>query len=170
MVLNSPIMSFSKGYNIMSLPHAVITIAEPEKRKAWMRQIQAHSFGYATNSFAIAAVTSIVEGKADAWMKELTEYLYRNLNEAIAFIEEKKLPLVPYRPEGSFLLWLDCREAGIGTEHLDRFFRDKAGIDLDDGEENFGSEGRGFIRINFAVPNRTLHEALERIERAFQNK
>lgn len=164
------IMSFSKGYNIMSLPHAVITIADPEKQKAWMRQIQAHSFGYATNSFAIAAVTSIVQGKADGWMKELTGYLYRNLNEAIDFIWEKKLPLIPYRPEGSFLLWIDCREAGIGTEHLDRFFRDRAGVDLDDGEENFGPEGRGFVRINFAVPNKTLHEALDRIERAFQNK
>ncbi|MCR5072326.1 MAG: aminotransferase class I/II-fold pyridoxal phosphate-dependent enzyme [Clostridiales bacterium] len=163
------IMSFSKGYNIMSLPHAIITVANPELQKAWMRQIQAYSFGYATNSFAIAAVTAILEGKADEWMRELNGYLYNNLNEALAFIEEKQLPLIPYRPEGSFLLWIDCRNAGIGTEHLDRFFRDEAGIDLDDGEENFGSEGRGYVRINFAVPNKTLNKALKNIERALNN-
>ena len=162
------IMSFSKGYNIMSLPHAIIMIAEPNMQKAWMRQIQAHSFGYATNSFAIAAVTTILEGKADEWMKELTAYLYKNLQEALDFIREHHLPLKPYVPEGSFLLWLDCHDAGIGTLHLDQFFMEKAHVHLDDGVDNFGPEGEGYIRINFAVPNKVLKEALVRIERALQ--
>lgn len=161
------IVSLSKGFNIMSLPHAIITVAEPEMRKAWMRQIQAHSFGYAVNSFAIAAVTSIMKGEADEWMQALTAYLKKNLQETLDFIQEHRLPLVPYVPEGSFLLWLDCRNAGIGTKHLDRFFLEKAHIHLDDGEDNFGPEGEGFIRINFAVTNQTLKEALERIRTAF---
>ena len=151
----------------MSLPHAIITVAEPEMRNAWMGQIQAYSFGYAVNSFAIAAVTSIMKGQADEWMKELTSYLKRNLQEILDFIESNHLPLIPYVPEGSFLLWLDCRKAGIGTRNLDRFFMEKAHIHLDDGEENFGPEGEGFIRINFAVTNQVLKEALERIQAAF---
>ena len=160
------IMSLSKGFNIMSLPHAIITIANPELQKAWMRQITAYSFGYAVNSFAIAAVTSIMKGEADEWLRELTQYLDRNLEQTLDFIEKNRLPLVPYRPEGSFLLWLDCRNAGIGTKQLDRFFMDRAHIHLDDGEENFGSEGAGFVRINFAVTNDVLKEALERMKRA----
>lgn len=164
------IVSLSKGFNIMSLPHAIITIAEPDIRKAWLRQIQAYSFGYAVNSFSIAAVTSIMKGEADEWMKELTEYLKKNLQDILDFIQENQLPLIPYIPEGSFLLWLDCRNAGIGTKQLDRFFLDKAGIHLDDGEENFGPEGEGFIRINFAVTNQVLKEALNRILDAFHDK
>jgi len=160
------IMSLSKGFNIMSLPHAIIAIANPELQKAWMRQITAYSFGYAVNSFAIAAVTSIMKGEADEWLRELTQYLDRNLEQTLDFIEKNRLPLVPYRPEGSFLLWLDCRNAGIGTKQLDRFFMDRAHIHLDDGEENFGSEGAGFVRINFAVTNDVLKEALERMKRA----
>lgn len=165
------IVSLSKGFNIMSLPHVIITVAEPEMREAWMRQIQAYSFGYAVNSFAIAAVTSIMSGKADEWLRELTDYLHKNLEETLEFIRKYQLPLVPYVPEGSFLLWLDCRQAGIGTEHLDRFFMEKAHIHLDDGKENFGAEGEGFIRINFAVTNKVLKEALERIRAALtENK
>ena len=160
------IVSLSKGYNIMSLPHAIITVADPQMRQAWMRQIQAYSFGYAVNSFAIAAVTSIMKGEADEWMQELTGYLYNNLQEILKYIRDNNLPLVPYVPEGSFLLWLDCSKAGIGTENLGRFFMEKAHIDLDDGEENFGSEGKGYIRINFAVTNKVLKEALERIRAA----
>lgn len=163
------IVSLSKGYNIMSLPHAIVTVAEPQMRQAWMKQIQAYSFGYAVNSFAIAAVTSIMKGEADEWMQEMTAYLRANLQETLDFILDNRLPLTPYVPEGGFLLWLDCRRAGIGHEHLDRFFLEKAHIHLDDGEENFGSEGRGFVRINFAVTNRTLKEALERIRTAFDD-
>lgn len=161
------IVSLSKGFNIMSLPHAIITVAEPEMRKAWMDQIQAYSFGYAVNSFAIAAVTSIMKGEADEWMRELTAYLERNLKETLDFIQENQLPLIPYVPEGSFLLWLDCRNAGIGTKNLDCFFMEKTHIHLDDGEGNFGPEGEGFVRINFAVTNQTLKEALKRIRAAF---
>ena len=160
------IMSLSKGYNIMSLPHAVITIPDEEKQKKWMRQIQAYSFGYATNSFAMAAVTSIMKGEAEEWMKQLTEYLHGNLEEMLSFIKKNRLPLIPYRPEGSFLIWIDCRKAGIGEKDLDEFFMDKAHIDLDDGEKNFGEEGRGFVRINFAVTRAVLREALERIRKA----
>ena len=161
------IVSLSKGYNITSLPHAIITVADLDMRKAWMKQIAAYSFGDAVNSFAIAAVTSIMKGEADDWMKELTQYLYQNLQEILEFIKKYDLPLIPYVPEGSFLLWLDCREAGIGTKHLDKFFMEKAQIHLDDGEENFGPAGEGFVRINFAVTNQNLKEALERIRVAF---
>lgn len=162
------IVSLSKGYNIMSLPHAIITISNEEMQRAWMRQIHAYSFGYATNSFAIAAVTSILKGEADEWMRELNAYLRNNLEETLAYIQENHLPLIPYRPEGSFLLWIDCREAGIGTKKLDRFFMEKAHIHLDDGEENFGPDGEGYIRINYALSNKKLKEALERMKRAFE--
>ena len=162
------IVSLSKGFNIMSLPHAIITVAEPGMRAAWMRQIQAYGFGYAVNSFSIAAVTSIMNGEADEWLEELTAYLHKNLEETLEFIHKYKLPLVPYVPEGSFLLWLDCRQAGIGTERLARFFMEKTHIHLDDGKENFGNEGAGFIRINFAVTNEVLKEALERIRVALK--
>lgn len=166
--ISMQIVSLSKGYNIMSLPHAIITVADPEMRAAWMRQIQAYGFGYAVNSFSIAAVTSIMNGEADEWLTELTAYLQRNLEEILEFIRDNELPLKPYVPEGSFLLWLDCREAGIGTEHLDSFFMERAHIHLDDGEANFGTEGAGFIRINFAVTNKVLKEALERIRTALK--
>lgn len=161
------IVSLSKGYNIMSLPHAIVTIADSKLRESWRRQIQAYSFGYAVNSFAIAAVTSIMKGEADEWLKELIEYLDVNRREAVAFICENNLPMTPYMPEGSFLLWIDCRKAGIGETHLDRFFMEKAHIHLDDGEENFGVDGKGFIRINLAVTNQVLKEALMRIKKAF---
>lgn len=161
------VVSLSKGYNIMSLPHAIITIANPDIREEWNKQIIANSYGYAVNSFAIAAVTEILEGHADEWMKELTEYLDDNLRTILKFIYEHNLPLKPYVPEGGFLLWIDCREAGLGEEKLDEVFMERTHIVLDDGEKEFGPAGKGFIRINYAVTGNRLKEALERIESLF---
>lgn len=112
------IVSLSKGFNIMSLPHAIITVAEPGMRAAWMRQIQAYGFGYAVNSFSIAAVTSIMNGEADEWLEELTAYLHKNLEETMEFIHKYKLPLVPYVPEEAF-----CCGGLQTSRNWDRAFR-----------------------------------------------
>ncbi len=160
------IVSLSKGFNIMSMPHAIIAVADPELRAKWNKQIGAHSFGYAVNSFAIEAVTTIMEGKADEWKEELTEYLTKNLEDIFDFIRENDLPLIPFRPQAGFLIWIDCSKAGIGTRNLDKFFMEKAHILLDDGVDNFGPEGEGYVRVNYAVTNAVLHEALDRIKKA----
>ncbi|MBR2592844.1 MAG: aminotransferase class I/II-fold pyridoxal phosphate-dependent enzyme [Oscillospiraceae bacterium] len=161
------VLSLSKGYNIMSLPHAIVTVADPGLREAWDRQIASFSFGYAVNSFAIAAVTAILKGEANERMGELKRYLKRNIDETIRFISDQRLPLKPYTPEAGFLLWIDCRNAGIGEENLDTFFMERCHIHLDDGEKEFGPCGRGFIRINLAVTNKVLKQALERIRSIF---
>ena len=160
------IVSCSKGFNIMGLPHAIIAIADDSIRKEWQHQIDAYSFGYAVNAFAIEAVTSIMEGEADDWLKELNEYLDVNRKEMLAFLDRKDIPLHAFRPEGSFLIWVDCREAGIPCHDLDKFFLDKMGISLDDGKP-FGDEFDGFVRINFAVTNKVLKEAIARMEKFF---
>lgn len=51
------------------------------------------------------------EGEADEWVTELRGYLERNFQDTLDFIENHHLPLVPYRPEASFLLWVDCSQA-----------------------------------------------------------
>lgn len=70
--------------------------------------------------------------------------------------------------EGSFLLWLGLQTSRNWDRALARFFMEKTHIHLDDGKENFGNEGAGFIRINFAVTNEVLKEALERIRVALK--
>ena len=43
---------------------------------------------------------------------------------------------------------------------------EQAGIQLNNGLEH-GEEGRGFVRMNFAVTRATLDAALDRIEKIF---
>ena len=77
------------------------------------------------------------------------------------------LPGIRMSPmEGTYLAWLDCREAGI-PGIPGEFFLKQARVGLNDGAW-FGEAGKGFVRLNFGCPRATLVEALERMEEALE--
>ena len=158
------VVSLSKGYNIMSLPHAIITISNDKLREQWLKQIQSYSFGYAVNSFAIAAVTTLLQGNGEEWLKELNGYLLDNINEAINRINNCALPIKAIRPEGGYLLWIDCRGLEIDPKLLGKYFLDNFNIELNNGYD-FGSGGAGFVRMNLGVTKEVLNKALTSIEK-----
>ena len=69
------------------------------------------------------------------------------------------------RPEGTYLVWLDCRGLGLGKTELKEFIKNEAGLCLNEGFM-FGPEGEGFERINIACPRSILVDAVERIRDA----
>ena len=51
-------------------------------------------------------------------------------------------------PEGSYLAWLDCRQAAVGGDPF-KFFLEKAvWVGLNDGKD-FGRGGEGFVPAEF---------------------
>ncbi|MDL2215782.1 aminotransferase class I/II-fold pyridoxal phosphate-dependent enzyme [Ruminococcaceae bacterium OttesenSCG-928-N02] len=160
------IFSYSKGFNLMSLPNAIAFVANKKMRDAWEKQLAAFNFNYASNSFAVAAVTAVAGGTADAWLEQLTAYLQSNRDYFMKAVQAKNLPLVPLKPEASYLFWVDCRNTGIPSKDLDRAFFDRAGIALNNGLAH-GADGRGFVRLNFGVTRHTLETAVERMEKMF---
>lgn len=161
------LFSFSKGFNLMSLPFAMLLIADEGLRKRWDDYLIPYDFHYATNSFSIAAVTAIAAGEGDGWLEEATAYLKHNRDLFIQLAEERKLPIIPLKPEAGFLFWIDCRGSGIEPKQLGKMFLEKAGISLNNGLDH-GEEGRGFIRLNFGVTEKTLREAVDRMAHVFE--
>jgi len=99
------------------------------------------------------------------WLDELMTYLQGSRDEVIGIIREKLPGIRVQEPEGSYLLWLDCRGLGMSNAELKRFFVQQAGVGLNPGY-TFGSQGSGFMRLNLGSPRAVLREALGRIERA----
>lgn len=163
------VVSMSKGFNLMSLPHAIVAIANPDIRRKWEEFLVPFSFGYASNSYCIAAVTAVMSKEAEEWLDNVTDYLQENRNLLISCLKEKQIPLVPLKPEAGYMLWIDCRNTGTDAEGLSDMFLKKAGISLNNGLE-FGTEGRGFVRLNFAVTRENLKLALERIEMMYKKE
>ena len=98
------------------------------------------------------------------WYEAVRDYIYENILFTKRYIDEKLPQLKMSIPEGTYLVWIDCRGLGLGKK-LDRFILEKAGLWLDDGSI-FGEVGEGFERINVACPRETLKLALDKLKYA----
>ncbi len=116
------------------------------------------------NIFGLVALEAAYR-YGDEWLDQILEYLQGNLDFLLEYFEERIPKIKVIKPEGTYLVWLDCRKLGMDAMNLRIFMREKAKVGLDDGYI-FGSSGAGFQRMNIACPRATLNEALKRIEQA----
>ena len=76
----------------------------------------------------------------------------------------ERIPYIKvWRPEGTYLVWLDCRELNLSRQELKDFMIHKAGLGLNEGAA-FGKPGEGFMRLNAACPRAILKRGLEQLE------
>jgi len=157
------LMAPSKTYNIAGLHFAVAIITNEELRErfcASRKGTMSHPdvLGY------VAALAAYREGQP--WLGQVLRYLEGNRDFVSAYVRDLLAGVSLSPPEGTYLAWLDCRQAGIpGNAH--QFFLETAGVALNDGRD-YGDVGGGFLRLNFGCPRATLEEALARMERALK--
>jgi len=101
----------------------------------------------------------------DEWLEQFLGYLEGNLEITMDSFARRIPRIKVIKSQGTYLVWLDCRELGMDNAALRTFMREKAKIGLDDGFL-FGVAGSGFQRMNIACPRAILHTALGRMETA----
>jgi cysteine-S-conjugate beta-lyase len=101
----------------------------------------------------------------DDWLDQVLDYLQDNLDFLIDYFAQNIPQIKVIRPQGTYLIWLDCRSLGLDDLALRKFMRESARVGLDDGFL-FGEGGSGFQRMNIACPRSILQEALSRIKGA----
>jgi cystathionine beta-lyase len=112
-----------------------------------------------------AALAAYRDGHA--WLTGVLHYLAGNLDSLVDYVGLQLPGITMHRPEGTFLAWLDCRDAGI-PGNPQEFFLQRARVAMNDGA-TFGLGGDGFVRLNFACPRSTLSEALDRMREALHS-
>lgn len=155
-------MAPSKTFNLAGLNASIIIIPNEELRLRF--NAARHGIVTRVNLFGLIAMEAAYR-YGDEWLGQLLEYLQGNLDYLIAYFEQKIPEIEVIKPEGTYLIWLDCRKLRMDEAGLRKFMRKKARVGLDDGYL-FGPSGAGFQRINIACPRSTLSEALLRIENA----
>ena len=155
-------MSPSKTFNLAGLHASSIIIPDKRLRDNFTNMMA--GIVSTPNLFGLAAMEAAYL-YGDEWLEELLEYLSGNLDLTVAYFAGKipQIKVVP--PQGTYLLWLDCRALGLSDGALRKFMREKARVGMDDGFL-FGAGGSGFQRMNIACPRSVLKEALGRIESA----
>lgn len=154
----------SKTFNTAGLYTSAVIIPNPVLRKDFAEGIQTLSIGN-SNIFGITAMeAAYLHG--EPWLEQLLPYLKSNadyLHESISY----KTPKIKLQaPEGTYLAWLDCRGLGLDPESLASFFAKEAKVGLNNGV-SFGTQGVGFMRLNFGCAKSVLKEAIDRIAGAY---
>jgi len=158
-------MAPSKTFNLAGLEVSSIIIPNKKLRNDFAKTRAGLLPG--PNLFGYTALEAAYRF-GDDWLDQLLEYLQGNLDFLLNYFAEKIPRIKVIKPEGTYLVWLNCRDLGMDKMELRNFMRNRARVGLDDGYL-FGSGGAGFERMNIACPRSILEEALHRIESAVKN-
>jgi cystathionine beta-lyase len=144
----------SKAFNLAALRYAIMHIG-PTALRERILGAPSHLFGAANLFGAEAARVAWTEG--DDWLAAVVAHL-DGQRMLVAELLAEHLPSVVYAPPAAtYLAWLDCRALELGDDPAQEFRR--RGVRLSEGP-NFGSEGIGHARLNFATSSVVLREII----------
>lgn len=156
----------TKTFNLAGLQVSNIFIPNAEVRKKF--QLELWSAGYSLiNIMGLVACKSAYE-KGQKWLDEVKEYILENIKYVDAFLKENLPKIKLIYPEGTYLLWLNFNELNLSDDKIEDIMLNEAKLWLDNGKM-FGEIGKGFQRLNVALPREKLKWALENMQQAFKN-
>lgn len=155
----------SKTFNLAGLQNSNIIIPNSNIKEKVELELKKSSISE-PNIFGIVATTAAYTEEGANWLDQLLVYLDDNADFIHEFVQER-MPSVKYvKPQGTYLAWLDFNDTDI-IDGLEDKITKEAKVLLNNGSM-FGSEGKGYMRINFACPRSILAEALERIAKLME--
>ena len=148
----------TKTFNMAGLRMAFIHSAS-QQYAPQLKEIRPRMIGGINGLGQVATVAGWEKG--EAWIAGLVEGLDHNRN-LLAELLSAHLPQIRYRPpQATYLAWLDCRELGLGDDPAETFMS-RGKVALNSGLD-FGVEGTGHVRLNFATSPEMLTMIVERM-------
>lgn len=160
------LFSPTKSFNLAGLQASFATFPRAEERKEF-DNILGQMDVKRNNPFSLVAFETAYE-KCEDWLEELILHIDGNMQYVVDFIVEKLPEIKVVKPEGTYLMWLDFNGTKIPQDKIQEFLINEAKVAMNDGG-SFGSNGKGFARMNVACPRYMVKEAMERIEKALKN-
>lgn len=155
----------SKTFNLAGLQTSNNFIPNPELRQKFQHEVDAA--GYSQLSVMGLIATRAAYNQGEEWLTAVKRYIQDNIEYTVNTINH--IPgLSTVKPDGTYLIWFDCRGLGLNTQQLDDFILHDAKLWLDSGAI-FGPCGEGFQRINVACPRATLEQGLSQLEEAVRH-
>jgi cystathionine beta-lyase len=153
----------SKTFNMAALATSSVIASNNELKEKYDKTLDAIHVGLGNVFGTVASEAAYTYG--DEWLDQLMDYLSENLDFMQEFLNDKIPQIKMIRPEGTYLVWLDCSELNLKEMDLKEFMIEGAGLGFNDGRM-FGTGGEGYMRMNIACPKQTLLDALISLEKA----
>ncbi|MFV1921140.1 MAG: MalY/PatB family protein [Methylotenera sp.] len=153
----------SKTFNIAGLGLSALIVPNADYRQKLYVAFETLHVSVA-NPFSLVAFEAAY-AHGEAWLDALLTYLTTTRDYVIDYLDKHISQIKCIKPEGTYLLWLDCTALGLSDQALKHFFIHQAGIGLSPGTL-FGEGGSGFMRMNIGMPRQLVKEALDNIRHA----
>lgn len=157
------LMSAGKTWNIAGLNVAWAVVEDAGLRKAFA----AACAGVAehANILGLIATTAALD-QGEPWRQAVLRYLEANRDWLMEAVRTRLPGISMAMPEGTYLAWLDCRDAApAAAADPYRFFLERARVGFNPGPD-FGPPGQHCVRMNFGCPRAVLEDGVARMERA----
>ena len=155
----------TKTFNIAGAHNGNVILADEKMRREFEGTMM--GLGLSPNPFGLHMETAAYSPEGAAWVDALMVYLDGNrkvLDEGL-----NAIPGVVSMPmEATYLGWVDFAGTGMSTEEVRRRIEKEARIAINPGPD-FGTGGETFMRFNFATPRARVAEAVERMQKAFDD-
>lgn len=153
----------TKTFNMAGIVSSYAVISNDDLRQRFYGWLKANELDEPTIFAPIATIAAYQKG--ERWRKQMLAYVEDNVRFVEDYCRERIPGVRPFRPQASFLVWLNCRGLELNHDKLLELFIDKAHLALNDGEM-FGPGGEGFMRLNVGTPRSVLRQALEQLAKA----
>ena len=154
----------SKTFNVPGLGLSALIGADDDRRA--VERVFGGLHVSASNPFSVTAFEAAYRD-GGPWLDALMAYLETTRDDVMDRIARTLRGIHPVAPEGTYLMWLDCRGLGLDDSALRDFFIHEAGLGLNPGI-SFGTGGSGHMRLNLASPRPVIRTALDRLETALR--
>lgn len=154
----------SKTFSLAGLVGSYHIIYNPYLRDRVTRQGELSHYNDC-NVLSMHALIGAYSAEGEEWADEMISVIDENFAYACDFIGKNFPGVQVMRPQGTYMLFLDCGEwlAVHDSTLRELEYRGvRAGVIWQNGEDFFGKNS---IRINLALPKALLAEALERLKK-----
>lgn len=154
----------SKTFNLAGLVGSYHIVYDPYLRDRLLEQEKCSHYNNA-NVLSVSALMGAYQPEGALWVDELCQVLSENVEYAYRYITEHFEGVSLAKPEGTYMLYLDC--SGWLNKHPEKNMDDliRAGIAVG----VIWQDGRPFcrpdtIRMNLALPHSLVQEAMRRLD------
>lgn len=157
----------SKTFNVAGAGAANI-IVEDEGLRGRIRQSLMSKFMMGPGLFGYV-ICEAAYTYGEEWLEEQLEYLNGNYYYVSSFLAENMPEIKAKELQGTYLMWIDFRELGMGSQEVCRELIQHCGVALNRGNA-FGENGDGFMRLNIGCSRKLLEELMERLLAWYQSR
>lgn len=158
------VFGYSKSFGLAGLRIGCVYATDDEMFQKLVEESDVMSTaGGATSISQIAAIAAMDESRD--WLKSFLEHLTKNRDYAVEFINKNIPQLHAYKPQATYLLYVEIKDLNCKAEEFVDFLRKEVKLSVVPGGHNyFGDQSEGHIRICIATSKEILYEGLNRLK------